>query len=324
VSATVIYQELGYGITCIDTQLHRRGLACCYLIEHNGAVGFIDTGTNNSVPILLEVLKKKHLAIEQVVYLMPTHIHLDHAGGTGSLIKHFPKATVLIHPRGARHIINPEKLERGAVAVYGEEAFSNFFGNLSPIDESRVRQMKDGEMLDFNGRILEFLHAPGHAFHHYCIWDKTSRGIFSGDTLGASYPELNNGRARFIFPPSTPVQFDPELWPQTIDRLMEYQADRIFVTHFGMHKNIEPLMLMLKRSIRDYSETALELGALIRSSDVNSESLASSIQQSIEQASINYLLDQQCGLDAIAIKELIASDMNLNAQGLVHWLSSQN
>ena len=231
---------------------------------------------------------------------------------------------MLIHPRGARHIINPEKLVKGSISVYGEEAFAEMFGNLSPIEESRVRQIKDGEVLDFNGRALEFLHTSGHALHHYCIWDITSRGIFSGDTLGASYPELNNGRARFMFPLSTPVQFDPESWLETIDRLMKYQADRIFVTHFGMHEYIEPLLLMLKQSIQDYAETALELKALTRSGDTTPELLTPLIQQSIQQSSINYLLDQQCGLDTVTIKEFIAGDMNLNAQGLAYWLSSQN
>lgn len=119
----IFYQELAYGITCIDTMQQRRGLAACYLIEHDGMVGFIETGTNKSVPILKEVLRRKGIAPESVAYIMPTHVHLDHAGGVGGLMQAFENAQLLVHPRGARHMIAPKKLQAGATAVYGEAEF---------------------------------------------------------------------------------------------------------------------------------------------------------------------------------------------------------
>lgn len=311
----ILYQDLGNGITCIDTMLHRPGLAACYLLEHDGMAGFIDTGTPNSVPILLEVLKRKGIPPEAVAYVMPTHVHLDHAGGVGGLMQHCPNATLLVHPRGARHMIDPSKLEQGSIAVYGEEAFAKMFGRLIPVDADRVREIEDGLELDFNGRKLLFLDTPGHARHHYCVFDETSRGLFTGDTVGCSYPELNNGKARFIFPSSTPVQFDPAVWPVTIDRLMSLQPERIFVTHFGMHEDLEPLVKILKQSIQDYASTALEFS--------DSENRREKITQSIQQASINYLLDQDCGVDTDTIKQVIGRDMQLNAQGLDHWLTTR-
>ena len=282
------YQDLGNGICCIDTLLQRPGLASCYLIEHGGMAGFIDTGTSNSIPILLEVLRRKRIAHADVAYVMPTHVHLDHAGGAGGLMQHFPQATLLAHPRAARHMIDPRKLEQGSLEVYGETAFASMFGSVLPVDANRVQEIDDGFELDFNGRKLVFLDTPGHARHHYCVFDELTRGLFTGDTFGVSYPELNQGRARFIFPPTTPVQFDPETWLATLDRLMLLKPERIFVTHYGVHENLAPLLKLLKRTIRDYVETAQEFAGL--------ENRGHRITQSILQSSINYLLDQQCGL----------------------------
>lgn len=274
--------------------------------------GFIDTGTNNSIPILLEVLRRKGISRERVAYLMPTHVHLDHAGGSGGLMQEFPNAELLVHPRGARHLIDPTRLAQGSEKVYGPGALRDKFGELHPVAAERVREMPDESELDFNGRKLLFLDTPGHARHHYCIYDELSQGVFTGDSFGASYPELNYGRARFIFPPSTPVQFDPPVWIATLDRLMSFKPSRIFVTHFGMHEEVDVLAEQLKRGIKDYADTALEF--------VAAENREERICQAILQASINYLLDQQCGLDVPAIKQLIQLDMELNAKGLEHWL----
>lgn len=309
------YQELGNGITCIDTHLGRPGLAACYLLEHDGMAGFIDTGTNNSVPILLEVLKRKGIPRDAVAYIMPTHVHLDHAGGSGGLMRHFTEATLLVHPRGARHMIDPAKLEQGSLAVYGEEAFGKMFGRLLPVPAERVQEAGDEFELDFNGRKLLFLDTPGHARHHYCIYDELSQGLFTGDTFGASYPELNHGKNRFIFPPTTPIQFDPSAWLETLDRLMALQPERIYVTHFGMHENLKPLHKLLRQTIEDYADIAQEFSAMDRREK--------RIADSILQSSINYLLDQQCAVDTDTIKTLIGRDMELNAQGLNYWLERE-
>lgn len=311
---SIHFQELGNGISCIDTQLSRPGLASCYLIEHEGMAGFIDTGTNNSVPILLEVLARKGIAPDSVSYIMPTHVHLDHAGGSGGLMQQFPQAKLLVHPRGARHMIDPAKLEQGSLAVYGEAAFDEMFGRLIPVPAERVQEVGDKFELDFNGRKLLFLDTPGHARHHYCIYDELSQGLFTGDTFGTSYPELNHGKNRFIFPPTTPVQFDPVAWLKTLERLMELEPERIYVTHFGMHENVKPLYKLLRQAISDYADIAQELK--------QKQQREKRIADSILQSSINYLLDQQCAVDTETIKQLLGRDMELNAMGLDYWLDS--
>ncbi len=310
----VYFEDLGNGITCIDTMLQRRGLASCYLIEQEEMAGFIDTGTNNSIPILLEVLKRKKIPRENVAYIMPTHVHLDHAGGTGGLMQELPNAELIVHPRGARHMIDPSKLEQGSLAVYGETAYAKRFGGLIPVDPGRVIEAADEFEMDFNGRKLLFLDTQGHAKHHYCVFDEQTQGLFTGDTFGASYPELNWGRAPLIFPPTTPIHFDPAAWYESLKRLMSLDPKRVYLTHFGMHENVPDLYTQLRLTIKDYAETAQEF----KSSDNSERRIADSILQS----AINHLLDQQCGVDVETIKSLIGGDMKLNAQGLQYWLEN--
>ena len=307
------YSNLSFDITCIDTQLHRPNMVACYLIEHDGMAGFIDTGVGNNVPMLINLLKRKGISLDSVAYVMPTHVHLDHAGGAGRLMQELPNAKLIMHPRGARHMIEPERLQAGSMAVYGEKLYQEIFGELVPVPPHRVIEVGDGYELDFNGRKLIFLDTPGHARHHYCIYDALSSGIFSGDTFGASYSELNAGRIPFIFPPSTPVQFDPIAWKETLERLMTLQPKRIFVTHFGMHENVGLLVKLLKQMIEQYVEIAEEVK--------ESDNPAEKISDGIMRLSINMLLDNECGLDIDQIKSLLHMDMVLNGQGLAHWLT---
>ncbi len=240
---------------------------------------------------------------------------LDHAGGSGGLMQHFPNATLLVHKRGYRHLIDPAKLEQGSLAVYGEEAFESMYGRLIPVAAERVQVAEDGFELNFNGRKLLFIDTPGHARHHYCVYDEMSQGLFSGDTFGASYPELNTGKNRFIFPPTTPIQFDPRAWYTTLDKLMALPLERIYVTYFGMHEDIPPLHVMLRQAIEDYAATALKFAA--------SADREAAIEDSLLQSSVGYFLEQQCLMQPDRIKSLFAQDMQLNAQGLDFWLGQQ-
>lgn len=309
------FHDYAHGITCIDTELVRPGLAACYLIEHEGMAGFVDTGVNSSVPGLLKVLEHKRIPRENVAWVMPTHVHLDHAGGTGLLLQELPAARLLIHPRGARHMIDPAQLSAGAIAVYGEQAFRRMYGELVPVQESRVSIAADDFVLDFNGRSLRFLDTPGHARHHYCIYDAVSAGLFTGDTFGASYPELNHGQQRFIFPPTTPIQFDPEAWAASLQRLMGLLPERVYVTHYGKHENLAPLYRQLLDCLQEYVALAEATAA--------SSNRIETLQTVLLQTSINRVLATGSDLDHDTIRQLLDGDMRLNAQGLDHWLSQR-
>lgn len=309
------YEDLEHGITCIDTEQTRPGLACCYLLRSGDAYAYIETGTPHSVPKLLAVLQDKGIAAEQVKYVIPTHVHLDHAAGAGALLQHLPKAHVVVHPRGAKHLIDPRALIDGATAVYGAEALQKMYGEILPVPEERVIVADDGSKLELNRRELKFYDAPGHARHHFAIWDAQSKGIFSGDAFGLSYREFDGPRGPYLFATTTPVQFEPGAWLQTIDRLLALTPKWLYLTHYGRVGNVAKLAEDLRRGLRRYAEIA--------------ESLAEAPQRHlrIKQALMAYELDQlallECPLMEAKARELLEFDLELNTQGLEVWIDRQ-
>lgn len=302
------YKSLGHGISCIDTQYIRPGLASCYLIEQNNHAAFIDTGTNFTTPLLLELLKIKNIPVDNVDFIIPTHVHLDHAGGAGSLMQQCPNAQLIIHPRGARHMIDPSRLQASASSVYGEAEFKKQYGNLVPIDQQRVTEANDGLRLNFQNRLLEFIDTPGHAKHHVCIIDKTSNGMFTGDTFGVAYPELTVNGQPFIFPPSSPVDFDPADWLESIDKLMNTQCDRAYLTHFCMVDNLNPLAESLRRRIKIFADLALQT--------TSDKDLGDKIK--------NYFVEEiratGCQISQENLFKILMLDISLIIQGLRVWV----
>jgi glyoxylase-like metal-dependent hydrolase (beta-lactamase superfamily II) len=311
------FQELPEQITCIDTEYQRPGLAACYLIESQGEAAFIDTGTSHTTPLLMSVLQTKGIEPQQVKYVIPTHVHLDHAGGTGALMQQLPQARMVIHPYGARHMIDPSKLAAGATAVYGEEAFKKSFGELIPVEESRLIEAPDGFRLRLGSRELLCLDTPGHARHHICIYDDQSRGIFTGDTFGLSYRELDTDKGPFILATSTPIQFDPDAWHETLDRLMALSPQVIYLTHYCAVHEPARLVQMLRDSLDRFSAIALAADATPGEERI----------EQIRTALLHWLLaslDQHgCKLKPSEIEQHMAMDLELDAQGLDVWLQKR-
>ena len=307
-----IYHQLDFNITCIDTEHMRQDFVAAYLIEHNGRAAFIDTGCHLSVPALLETLKEKNISTNTVNYIILTHIHLDHAGGAGELIRHLPNAKVYVHERGAQHLIDPSKLRAGVIGVYGELFFKQFLGDLIPIAADKVIIAKDGDSLDLGGRLLKFIDTPGHARHHLCIWDELSQGIFSGDTLGVSYREFDTEQGILIFPPTTPVQFDPEAWIATIQQLMLLKPKTAYLTHFNQIRFTQKSADMLIQHINGFVKIAK------KSADQPNR------HQVIKKALLDYLLEiankHGVTLDESKQIKLFKGDLEICAQGLGVWL----
>jgi glyoxylase-like metal-dependent hydrolase (beta-lactamase superfamily II) len=307
--------ELGHGITQVDAEYMAPGVAAVYLMQQGNEIAIIETGTAFTVSAILETLEQKGLGAEHVTYVIPTHVHLDHAGGVGELMDVCPNARLVIHPRGARHMIDPSKLEQGTIAVYGEAKFRQFYGELKPVAEERVIQAPDNFTLDFNGRVLTFLDTPGHARHHFCVYDEESRGIFSGDTFGLSYPQLATEQGPFIFPTTTPVQFEPEAMKASIDRLMALEPQSIYLTHFGRIAPSESLVTQLKDGIDAFTDIA------------HSEKEADERLTRISERMMDYLLTQLhkmgCAVEQEDCRRILQNDVTLNSQGLEVWLEKQ-
>jgi glyoxylase-like metal-dependent hydrolase (beta-lactamase superfamily II) len=213
-------EPLGHGIHAIDTGFERPRFDAAYLIVHEGRAAFIDTGTAFALPRLLGALDALGVARHAVQGVIPTHVHLDHAGGVGQLMRALPQAVALVHPRGVRHIVNPQMLWDAASAVYGTEVVARSYGELLPVPAERVQATAEGQVVHLAGRALEFADTPGHAKHHHCVWDEATRGWFTGDTFGLSYREFDTARGPWIAPTAVPSQFQPDVLAATIQRLL--------------------------------------------------------------------------------------------------------
>lgn len=311
---TATFHELDHSITVIDAEYGTSGVAALYLMQQGDQVAIIETGTNHSVPLIQQVLKSKGLGFDHVRYVIPTHVHLDHAGGAGELMHQCKNAELVIHPFGAAHMIDPSRLEAGTIAVYGEDKFRTLYGNIIPIDANRVIEAPDGFTLELNGRELLFLDTPGHARHHFCVVDKRSEGIFTGDTFGLCYPQLSTANGPFAFATTTPVQFDPEALLISIDRLMTYQPKRMYLTHFGAIEPTLDYVKQLTQSVNDIKRIALD------AIDIT-ENRVQYLQQRLQEHILALLADMQCAqTEAFQIAKM-ANDIELNAQGMDVWLS---
>ena len=305
-------EALGHGIHAIDTGFVRPYFDASHLVVERGRAAFVDVGTNFSVPGLLAALSGLGLAHEAVDYVIVTHVHLDHAGGAGEMMRLLPHAKLVVHPRGARHMIDPRRLWAGATAVYGDEVMRRNYGTLVPVDGARVIEAPDGFTLELGGRPLRFLDTPGHARHHFCIWDEASRSMFTGDTFGLAYRELASDRGRFVMPTTTPVQFEPEALVASIDRLVAHQPQAMLLTHYSRVTEIERLAGELRHQIG-------ELATLGLAAD-GTPDRAARLRQGVRELVHGWVQDHGTSLPLPAVDALLDVDIELNAQGLEAWL----
>ena len=301
-----------HGISAIDAEYLYSGHAAAHLIEDSGRAAFVDVGTNDSVPYLLAGLAELGIARESVDYVLLTHVHLDHAGGAGRLMRALPNARAVLHPRGARHMIDPTKLIAGSKAVYGEERFARLYGELVPIPAARVQVAADGERLALGARTLELIHTPGHARHHYAVVDAAHASIFTGDTFGISYRALDTPRGNFITPSTVPTQFEPEAHLASVDRMLSFRPESMYLMHFSRVTGVPRLAELLKAQIRELATIARRHAhASDRAAAIRADMLALWIELARSEGST---------LEPGALERALAGDLELNTQGLIAWL----
>lgn len=305
-------EDLGHGVHAIDTGFHRARFDAAYLLVEGGRAAFIDSGPNAGLPRLLGLLDVLGLPRDAVDHVIPTHVHLDHAGGVGALMRELPAATLRVHPRGLRHLVDPSQLYAGALAVYGQAEMDRSYGQLVPVPAERVRATEDGGSILLAGRTLQVAHTRGHARHHHCLWDERTRGWFSGDTFGMSYREFDTAAGAWILPTTTPVQFEPEHLKASVRRLLAADPACIYLTHFGRITDVARLGGHLLSLI----DTMVDLA---RAAPAGETRLAA-LQAALQTLYVDSLRAHGCTLGRDRILELIALDIGLNAQGLAIWL----
>ena len=303
-----LFDELGDGIYCIDALYVKPRVASIYLLREGDEAAIIETGTSHSLANVLDTLAALALDPAQVRYVIPTHVHLDHAGGAGAMLQCFERASLIIHPRGARHMADPQKLIDGTVAVYGQRRFDELYERIEPIDEQRIVVAGDLDRHSLGNRELLFIDTPGHARHHFCIYDERSGGIFTGDTFGLSYDAMKD-LPRGLVPTTPPSQFEPRALHESIARIADLRPDRLYLTHYGRFDDPLAQVDSFARWIDDY----VRLCERLRPADPAAEA-------ELETQLTRLILD---GLDAGGRRDEIArvlkTDIRLNAQGLAYW-----
>ena len=225
-------ETIARGITYTDL-LHRgrpRVIATA-VVQGASGVALVDPGPTSCLETLRAALAGAGIAIADVRTLLLTHIHLDHAGATGSLLRENPDITVYVHERGAPHMIDPSKLLASAARLYGDE-MDELWGAFLPVPEANVRALAGGERIAAADRKFEVAYTPGHASHHVSFLDRDSGIAFVGDVAG-----VRTGRELFVLPPTPPPDIDVEVWAQSIELVRQWRASTLFVTHFGAHED---------------------------------------------------------------------------------------
>ena len=305
-------EPLDGGIFAIDTGFQRPRFDAAYLMVEGGRAAFIDTGTGRALPRLLGALDALGLARDAVDWVIPTHVHLDHGGCAGALMRELPRAQLLIHPRGARHMIDPTALWQGATEIYGAAEMERSYLEVVPVPAERIVTTSEGMTVQLAGRPLHFADTPGHARHHHCVWDEATRGWFTGDTFGLSYPEFCNEQGHWMLPTTTPVQFEPEVLIETVRRLLAREPRWIYLTHYGRIGDVPRMGAQLIAMI----EAMVALGRREQHNPDRHEALKRG-QLEIYLAS---LAVHGSTMTREAVAELLAIDLQLNAQGMAIWL----
>jgi glyoxylase-like metal-dependent hydrolase (beta-lactamase superfamily II) len=301
-----------HGIHTIDTGFGRPTFDAAYLVVERGRGAFIDSGTTHSLPHFLDAIKIADLEPKDIDWVILTHVHLDHAGGAGQLLKHLPYAKLAVHPRGARHMIDPSALIAGASGVYGEDEVRRSYGEILAVPAERVVEATDGFVVDLAGRALLCLDTPGHARHHIAIHDDRSSAFFTGDIFGLSYRELDSPGGAFIIPTTSPVQFEPDAAHHSIDRMLGYEPEAMYLTHYGRVTEVA-------RLANDLHET-IDAMVAIATRHVAAPDRAQRIESDFADLYVDRARRQGVTMSREGILDLLKIDIRLNAQGIAVWL----
>lgn len=303
-----VARQLDEGLYCIDAGYIEPWFACVYLLGCAGEYALIETGTSYSLPNVLAVLRCCGIEDSQLRYIIPTHIHLDHAGGAGVCMRTFPRAELIVHPRGARHLVDPGRLIESSVGVYGEARFRELYGEIEPVEEARIRTPEDGEVLALGNSQLELRFTRGHANHHFCVWEPRRRAWFTGDMFGICYPWLRFPTGDLVFPSTTPTQFDPVEYAASLRLLDSYGPQCMYLTHSGQLDYSSELLAGLQDQLTQSC-------TLARQYTGDLPGLAAALEQSLLAAAarLGYVGD------AVELRRTLAIDTELNAKGLEIW-----
>ena len=301
--------------TTIDCEYLHPQVGAAYLLEEAGEVAFVETNTAHALPHLLGALARAGRRVEEVRYVIVTHAHLDHAGGAAALMARCPGATLLCHPRAARHLIDPTRLVASSIQVYGAEAFARLYGTVAPIPEARVRTLEDGATVTLGSRTLRFLHTLGHAKHHFVVHDERFGTVFTGDAFGLVYPFLQHA-GRLAFPSTSPTDFDFEEAVKAVQRIVALRPTEVCLTHFGGYPDAAAIAAQLTWWLEQSQaavEACIERGRREDAIPFLKERLSAAMEVALRRTGL---------APSAAERAFLEMDLDLNSQGL-SWAVSR-
>ena len=247
--------EAAPGVTAIDVEMcGTPGATSAYLLDA-AEPAIVETGPTTSVETLREGLTSLGVGPDDLAHIVVTHIHLDHAGGAGALARHYPKATVWVHPRGSVHLADPAKLEASAARVYGEDELARMFGPIVPLAEERIRETADGGTIELGGgRRLDVVDTPGHAGHQVALFDSASGGVFIGDALGVYLSDV-----RILRPATPPPEFDLDLAVASVETIRDRRPSALLFSHFGPAPEVDHLCELAVHRLRKWTWAVEEI-----------------------------------------------------------------
>ena len=303
------------GVYAVDAEYVQPLFDAVHLVVEGGRAAIVDCGTAHSVPAILQALDELAVPPAAVDWLLLTHVHLDHAGGAGQLMRALPNAVAVVHPRGAPHLVDPQKLIDASIAVYGRETYDALYGEILPIDAARVRASAEGEILSLGARRFEVMHTPGHALHHQVFFDDATNAVFTGDTFGLAYEALAVGSRAFAVPTTSPSQFDPQQLIESIGRILARKPAAAFLTHYSRITDLERVGADLVRMIEAH------VAAALAHAELPPDAARAAIRRDLAEIFDHELHRFGCTAPAELIERWLGGDIELNTDGLLAWLA---
>jgi glyoxylase-like metal-dependent hydrolase (beta-lactamase superfamily II) len=244
---------LSHGLSWIDLQFQgRRQVIATGLALGHGGAAIIDPGPTSCLETLELGLQARGVRWADVTHVLLTHVHLDHAGATGTIVRANPHIRVVVHERGARHMADPARLIDSATRIYGDR-METLWGEFAPVPGPSLLAVQGGERVEAGGRVFDVAYTPGHASHHVSYFDPSSGVAFVGDTAGVC---IEGG---YVLPPTPPPDIDLELWATSVERILAWSPSTLMLTHFGPSTSVRPHLGALMENLRTTADLALSL-----------------------------------------------------------------
>lgn len=299
---------ISQGLYRFDTGYLRPGFTASYVVVSDDRAAIIDCGVTASAVPLIEALDEIGVSPAAVDWVVPTHVHLDHAGGAGALMALLPQARLGVHPSGRDHMIDPSRLEAGVRALYGDEFFDREYAPLTPVPADRIVVLEDEATITVGALQLPVIHTPGHAWHQLGVIDPRSQTLIAGDAFGAGYPELAQTNQPMLVPVTPPTQFNPDAYRATLHRIVQQGIKQVAPGHFPLIRDVPAAAAQLEKMMDEGLEEAWRATS------------CKALEAALIERWSHWLADSS---QRTLFETLYGLDIWLTAEGVWRWRSKQ-